>query len=131
MSKKRSRKYDIRIGERDWVFGSRPDAAIARVSVDEHLIRVNPLFDALESKCMKDCCGLQAFGFWPSQIEQALLLFDVHEQIDHLRKCIANLEGMDAEVVSSTFLGEMAREKKQVVAILRHILSVAEAALSR
>lgn len=131
MGKKRSGKYDIRIGERDWVFGSRPDAAIARVSVDEQLIPVNPLFDALESKCMKDCCGLQAFGFWPSRIEQTLLRFDVHEQVDLLRKCIASLEGMDAEVVSSKFLGEISREKKQVVAILRHILSAAEATLPR
>ncbi|MBN8481504.1 MAG: hypothetical protein J0L88_07950 [Xanthomonadales bacterium] len=131
MSKKRSRKYDIRIGERDWVCGSRPDATIAPVSMDEHFGRINPLFDALESECMRECCGLHAFGFWPSRIEQVLLRFDVHEQVDHLRKRIASLEGMDAEVVSSKFLGEISREKKQVVAILRHILSAAEATLPR
>lgn len=78
---------------------------------------------------MKDCCGLQAYGLQPREIERALERHDVRQHVDSLRVCIAVIEGMSPDVVCSQFLQEPAREKKQILEILRHVLHVCEGLL--
>lgn len=126
MAKRRSRKFDIRIGECDWIQGSRPDRAVTPASMDAHLVAIAPLFDALETSCIKECCGLRAFGLQPREIERALVRQDVRLHVDGLRVCIAAIDGMGPDVVCSRFLQEPAREKKQILEILRHVLHVCE-----
>lgn len=131
MAKKRSRKYDIRIGEREWIQGARPDAAVAAASLDGHLTEMFPLFDAMETACHRDCCGLEAFALRPREIEQALARLDVREQDRLLRTCISSIEGMESSVVCSQFFRESARERTQVLAILCHVLRVCEGEVAR
>jgi hypothetical protein len=60
----------IRIGDDKWIPSIDYDAS-KEVSGDLRLAPLKDLWDQLETKCVADCCGLDAFDFTPANIQRA------------------------------------------------------------
>lgn len=88
---------DISIGEDKWIpfidlQGKHHDA----VGIDEWLVPILPLLDWLETECVADCCGIDAYGFWPDAIARAAMqagLPDLAERIAQVRERVAGAGG--------------------------------------
>lgn len=88
---------DISIGEDKWIpfidlQGKYHDA----VDIDEWLAPILPLLDWLETECVADCCGIDAYGFWPDAIARAAMqagLPDLAERIAQVRERVASSGG--------------------------------------
>ena len=88
---------DISIGEDKWIpfidlQGKYHDA----VDIDEWLAPILPLLDRLETECVADCCGIDAYGFWPDAIARAAMqagLPDLAERNAQVRERVAGAGG--------------------------------------
>ncbi|WP_458765102.1 DUF6331 family protein [Cupriavidus basilensis] len=88
---------DIGIGEDKWIpfidlQGKYHDAA----DIDDWLAPILPLLDWLETECVADCCGIDAYGFWPDAIARAAMqagLPDLAERIAQVRERVASSGG--------------------------------------
>jgi hypothetical protein len=53
--------------------------------VDEFMAPTLEFWDRLETECVSECCGIDAFGFWPEEIEKAVSDLNKKELIDNLQ----------------------------------------------
>jgi hypothetical protein len=40
-------------------------------SIDDEITATQSFWQKLETECVKDCCGIEAFSFWPGDVQRA------------------------------------------------------------
>jgi len=92
---------DISIGEDEWIayvdVTNRPHEQIVRI--DDLIAPAEPFWLALEVHCVADCCGINAFSFWPEDIVRA------RSTLDHqlLKSTLASLHQFLQQSSADTF----------------------------
>ena len=68
-------------------------------------------FKTLETECLSECCGIDAFDFSEENIKQNLCKFDKDKLIQNLLTILNDLEFQDTISVSSTDLNQLFHKK--------------------
>jgi hypothetical protein len=119
----RDRKNDIQIGESRWIeFENIEDRYLEAVQVDQYLVELLPLWQALEQHCIAECCGFDAFDFYPETIFAAAAEMDSASLRQSLDRSIQAIESLDTTVVASPRLNDLA-DKRTFIALLSHVKS--------
>jgi len=113
----------IWLGEGDWIevadLTGRRDAA---VDIDPELRSLEAMWQALESSCVAECCGLDAFDFSAGNIASAAGRLDVPEVCAALAAVRRHLGDRGADVLLSHRLN-YAFERGALDALLGHLLT--------
>ena len=86
------------------------------------MLELLPLWQALEQHCIADCCGFDAFDFYPETILAAAAEMDSASLRQSLDKSIQAIESLDTTVVASLRLNNLA-DKRTFIALLSHVKS--------
>jgi hypothetical protein len=115
-------KNNISIGENQWIpsvdISSRFHSA---VDIDPLILRVDDLWNALETNCVAGCCGIDAFALWPEDIEEAKTSLKVKNLLPELYSIRAEIVAMPEDVVSSNRLNNWF-DKTVFLALLEHLI---------
>ena len=74
----------------------------------------------MESECVKECCGIEAFGLWPHDIRKSTLLMDRPQLIAQLADCRQRLDKLPDQPLLSGHLNQMFA-KQTLLALIDHI----------
>jgi hypothetical protein len=126
---RRPHKNDISIGQDCWIrFGNLAGGQARAVQIDPYLAAVMPFLDSLETECVVDCCGIDAFGLWPEQIEKAVGSLSQRER-ERLASSLLSVQGdierLPSDTVVSTRMNQYFR-KEVFLEVLAHIRGVIE-----
>lgn len=129
MAKQRPSENAISVGEDRWIL---MDEAIpgpgGAERLDLLLQPVMPLLDLLETHCVAECCGIDAYALWPDDIKGAVVKLNVDNRTQ-LLKCldclIDDVQKSQADVFVSMRLNQFFK-KDALVELLRHLLAVAK-----
>ncbi|VWB17701.1 hypothetical protein BLA6993_00665 [Burkholderia lata] len=123
-------KHDISIGPDRWIeFGDLSDGHAQAAAIDPSLAEVMPLIEALETNCVAECCGIDAFGFWPDEIEVAVATRDrdaLARLVDDLLSVQRSIDALPSEIVVSTRMNHYFR-KAVLLELLAHIRTTVDA----
>ncbi|OXI84408.1 hypothetical protein CFB40_25635 [Burkholderia sp. AU31652] len=123
-------KDDISIGPDRWIeFGDLSGGHAHAATIDACLAEVMPLIDALETNCVAECCGIDAFGFWPDEIKVAVATRDrdaLARLADDLLTVQHSIDALPSDFVVSTRMNQYFR-KAVVVELLAHIRTTVDA----
>ena len=124
---KRPNKNDISIGKERWIeFGDLANSLPHAVEIDSYLTPIMPFMERLETSCMAECCGIDAFALWPEHIEHALAMLTPAElealgnawtSVEH------TIEQLPSDTVVSTRMNQYFR-KRVFLELLAHIREV-------
>lgn len=84
---------------------------------------LNPFTDfikQLETQCVAECCGIQAFAFYEEDIARAMKMEPVDGLLDKWNALVSAIEGMNDEVVASSQMNQLISRETFCV-LLRHI----------
>lgn len=102
-------KNAIVLGEGRWIefidLDGRYDSA---VDIDHLLSETEPLWRSLETFCVADCCGFDAFDFTLEAIQSASRFLDPLEQCCRINRLQAAVSGLGAGIVVSRRLNNYA-----------------------
>ena len=119
----RPHKNDIPIGESRWIeFIDLEGRYNEAVEIDPLLAELSPLWQALEQHCVADCCGFDAFDFYPEAIASAADEMNAESLHESLTNAIRQIQVLENTVVMSTRLNNLA-DKKTFLDLLSHIQS--------
>lgn len=117
----------ISIGENKWIkwvgFDSKKDNEI--IEIDNILKPTIDFWDGLETQCVAECCGIDAFSFWEDDIEQSINNLDKTELINNLRDVKSELINTSKTIVSSSRLNNLL-DKRVFIELIDHILVTIE-----
>ncbi len=83
---------DISIGKDAWItFADLDQSQTESIDMDEILTPVEPFFTMLESHCVAECCGIDAYALWPSDIALAAKRMDIQELRSNFREVYLRL----------------------------------------
>ncbi|ABB11592.1 DUF6331 family protein [Burkholderia lata] len=123
-------KHDISIGPDRWIeFGDLSGGHAQAAAIDPSLAEVMPLIDVLETHCVAECCGVDAFGFWPDEIEVAVATQDrdaLARLVDDLLSVQRSIDALPSEIVVSTRMNHYFR-KAVLLELLAHIRTTIDA----
>lgn len=130
MTKRRLHPNDVSIGlgrSLQWVDfpGNLPKSALQ--DVDAWLADLAGLWDSLETKCVHECCGIDAFDLWPDSVRSAVPAArrpEVLGQLGVLRDRIASLPA--GGVVVSCRLNQLLH-RDLVLGIVDHLVDTLQA----
>jgi hypothetical protein len=125
----RPHKNDISIGNDRWITaGDLASSQADAVEIDPHLATVMPFIEGLETECVAECCGIDAFGLWPDGVRKVV----AHMEKADISKLIAGLTAaqnaiatLPCEIVVSARMNQYFR-KEAFLEILSHIRAVVE-----
>ncbi|WP_321895520.1 DUF6331 family protein [Burkholderia cepacia] len=127
-------KNDIDIGPDRWIeFGDLSGGQAQAVAIDPCLAGVMSLIDALETDCVAECCGIDAFGFWPDEIAVAVSTLDraaLARLADDLLSVQRAIDALPSDLVVSTRMNQFFR-KAVLVELLAHIRTTIDAIRSQ
>jgi hypothetical protein len=126
---RRPRKNEISIGQDRWIsFGDLDGGQARAIEIDPHLALVMPFFNRLETECVADCCGIDAYRLWPEDIKKAVATLD-QPQLEKLARdlvsALSEIEQLPCDTVVSTRLNQYFR-KAVFISVLAHISKVVE-----
>jgi hypothetical protein len=125
----RPHKNDISIGKDRWITaGDLGTGQTDAVEIDHHLATVMPFIEGLETECVAECCGIDAFGLWPDSIRKVLANMgkaDISKLIVGLTAAQNAIAQMPSDIVVSTRMNQYFR-KEALLEILSHMRSVVE-----
>ncbi|VWC57430.1 hypothetical protein BLA18112_00510 [Burkholderia lata] len=127
-------KDDISIGPDRWIeFGDLSGGHAQAAAIDPSLAEVMPLIDVLETNCVAECCGIDAFGFWPDEIAVAVATRDhdaLARLVDDLLSVQRSIDALPSDLVVSTRMNQYFR-KAVVLELLAHIRTTVDAIRSQ
>ncbi|VWC78599.1 DUF6331 family protein [Burkholderia contaminans] len=130
----RPHKNDISIGPDRWIeFGDLMGKQAQAVPIDPCLAGIMPLIDALETDCVAECCGIDAFVFWPDEIASAVGTRDcaaLAQLADDLLMVQRSIDALPADLVVSTRMNQYFR-KAAMLELLAHIRTTVDAIRSQ
>lgn len=121
---RRPHQNDICIGKDAWIaFGDLADGQSRAVEIDPHLAPVLPFIESLETACVAECCGIDAFLLLREEIQGAAASNARRELDEWLAKftAVAKLIGaLPCDTVVSTRMNQYFR-KSVFLEVLAHI----------
>jgi hypothetical protein len=61
--------HDIDIGQDKWIiFGELNGLQNQAINIDSLIQPLNDLWQSLETRCVSECCGIDAFDFWSENV---------------------------------------------------------------
>jgi hypothetical protein len=125
------RRGEISIGKDEWLpyfdLEGRYESA---VEIDFLVRDTSEVWTGLETQCVAGCCGIEAFEFWPEDIQKAAAHLTVADAIQKLARLRSSIENLPAEVLLSRRMNSYF-DKRQFLLLLDHLLrafrNVAEA----
>ena len=113
---------DISIGQDKWIKWIELDPNNKdEFEIDPSLESTKPFWKNLETECVAECCGIDAFSFWPENIQKASKDFDtigLKAQLVKLRDAVIQ---SNSKVVVSERLNNLF-DKKVFVELVDHII---------
>lgn len=120
---------DIPTGESSWIeFIDLANRQSEAVEIDHLLVNLLPFFEALEQHCVAECCGFDAFDFYPNTIASAAAKMNLKDLHGTLRKAIREVEALETTIIVSTRINNYS-DKKTFLALLSHIQSCVQSQL--
>ena len=120
---KEDHKNDISIGEGLWIkFIDTEGRCDSAYDIDETIEKVSDFWKATETQCVAGCCGIDAFDFWPEEIEKAAKQFNVEEILALFKGINDQLLSVEAGVFVSKRLNNYF-DKKMFLELLKHIIT--------
>lgn len=114
-------RNDILIGKDQWIaFVDISDRRDSAINVDYLLLRVERLWDALETFCMAGCCGIDAFDFYPDNLAMVTTTLGKGNLRSELAYIQNELEDLPGEVFVSSRLNQYFH-KSVLLQLLKHI----------
>src|SRR4029453_8371153 len=113
---------DISIGQDKWItfvdIAGRPyDQA---VSIDHLIAPMDSFWSVLETNCVAQCCGIDAFSLWPEDIATACLSHDR----ETLTSGLASLREFVEQSIGDTFVSSRLNnlfDKQVILKLIEHI----------
>ncbi|MDH6309102.1 hypothetical protein M2451_001673 [Dysgonomonas sp. PFB1-18] len=112
---------DINIGQNEWIEWIDPDLTIKPFNIDILLEPTWEFWKSMETECVAECCGIDAFYFDLRNIQKALLCVDkleLKKQIECLKEEISRSH--HSVLISYKFNNLF--EKSVFIQLLDHIL---------
>ncbi|MEM7735651.1 MAG: DUF6331 family protein [Deinococcota bacterium] len=117
--------YDIRVDDNLWLQWIGIEGRYHEAQDIDNIIDRPPLdkfWTQLETICVKDCCGLDAFDFRPKAIAQATAHLATDTLQIKLEQVRDTLQSVDKDIVSSVRLNSIS-QKDFFISLLDHILN--------
>ncbi|WP_341224514.1 DUF6331 family protein [uncultured Arcticibacterium sp.] len=113
---------NIHLGNENYIIWKDVDwASEPRLNIDKLIQPITPIFNGLESICMRMCCGIHAFDFTIENIKQ-LKNLDYEFLKSELNRVIQEVEEINELAVSSSILNQ-SFEKTVFLKLLNHLKS--------
>ncbi len=119
MAKERTKRYDLKIDGVRSIHGEEPNPEDATV-IDPEIQPVRVAIEALETRCVKECCGLQAFGIARREIVESLSGEDLDALSQRFRSVAGDIRNLKSHSIQSQLLGSTV-ERCAFVKWLQHI----------
>ena len=121
MKDSRPQPDDLLIGENRWITYVQHDwANIKWYYIDEIIQPLSSLLERLQIDCVAECCGLDAFSFFPEDILGVTPEFERESTAELLTVAIAAVEQLTANALGSKLLNN-AIDRETMLELLRHI----------
>ena len=115
-------KYDIHIGETERIkWKDFDEKSNEHFEVDYVLDNYPDFWNYLELFCVADCCGLDAFRFYPADIIKASNEVDKVSLKEDLVKLKIDLDKSDKSIIISSRLNNLV-DKSVFIELLNHII---------
>ena len=119
----RNRKDDIFIGEDQWIkFISLEGRYELAIETDQFLEDLWPLVQNLETHCVAECCGFEAFDFTPEAIHSAMRGMNRSQLLRACKQAQEGIAAVDSTVVVSARMNNLA-DKAVMLQLVGHIES--------
>jgi Family of unknown function (DUF6331) len=117
-------KNDISIGRDRWIVFGNVDGLQARATNIDPLIQpLNDLWQALETQCVSECCGIDAFDFWREEVLKNTKHLDQNELLAKLYVARDEVLGVSAVALVSQRLNNYFLAAT-FIKLLDHLISV-------
>ena len=101
-------KNDISIGQDHWITFIDVDVSgEAPTDIDHLIVPMWPFWKALETECVAECCGIDAFNLWPDGIRRATCEVGDPELMSKIIVLRAFVAGSGAESFISSRLNNL------------------------
>ena len=118
---KKPDKSDIVIDDRRWItFVPHDWSNVELVDIDAFLEPLMPLLTDLETSCLADCCGLEAFSFHIDDVVNAVLHYNKDELLDSLDFVIDDISRIANPALRSQRLNNLI-DRGTLIDLLKHI----------
>ena len=98
---------DVSIGRDEWIrFVDVSGRTGNAVGLDAYLRPLEAFWRSLEVNCVSECCGINAHGFWPQDIWNAVRNADDPELQPKLAALRRHVDSISADCVSSHILNQ-------------------------
>lgn len=115
---------DISIGKDKWIgwidFDSTDDNDL--FEIDDLLRSTFDFWDKLETQCMAECCGIDAYSFWQDDIKLAVGKMDKVDIVNKLLSAKKEIESRSETIVISEKLNNLI-DKSVFIQLLDHIVT--------
>jgi Family of unknown function (DUF6331) len=116
-------KYDIHIGETERIHWVEFDTSCKDLfEVDYIIAKHDDFWTFLQIFCVPDCCGLEAFRFYPADIVNASNQVDKKLLKDDLAKLKQDLLSSEKDIIISSRLNNLV-DKTVFIKLLGHIIT--------
>jgi hypothetical protein len=92
----KSNPNDISIGNNKWIKFIKLEDHHNAIELDDILKPIEPFLTSLETHCVAECCGIDAYALWPEDIASAAKQSEIPQlsgSIDAVRQRIAQTDG--------------------------------------
>ena len=113
---------EINIGQDEWIPYVDIDGQQANATnLDKFIAPMESFLTRLETICMAECCGIDAFRFWPEDIRRATAGSDIQSLAQDLAALREFVEKSKADVFISTWLNQYFH-RTEILQLLDHIV---------
>ncbi len=117
----REHRGQISIGEDEWLPCFDLDDSEEAMEIDLLLHDTEQIWYALETRCVSECCGLDAYGLWPEEIRKAAKPLDVTAAIKKLERLRSAIDESPAVLLRSGILNSYFH-RQEFLMLLDHLL---------
>ncbi|MDO1448246.1 DUF6331 family protein [Rhodocytophaga aerolata] len=103
----------------EWIDFDQKNAS--ELEIDPFLNSTDKLWKNLETDCIAACCGINAFNFWPDNIQKATRELDKGSLLRNLVNTRSSILAAKEEVISSNKLNILFH-KRVFLTLLDHII---------
>ena len=117
-------KHDISIGKDQWIIfedleNGQPDA----VKIDPLMVNLFPMWKALETQCVSECCGIDAYGLWSEDVLKSTEALNRKELIKMPITLASEIQGIEKNILVSSTLNNYFT-KSTFLKVIDHLLCV-------